>query len=132
GSDGATAASHADGTPMHLSPECVVGIQARLGADLIMPLDECLGASATRSEAEIALERTHTWWQRSVAARSREDQALFALIQGGLFADLRHQASRALAADDPPGFAIGGLSIGEPKATTASLLEATIDELPAS
>ena len=103
---------------MSLTPECVVDMQARLGADLIMPLDECVAASATRSETEIALERTVTWWRRSSAVATRDHQALFALIQGGMFADLRRQAARAAAADGPPGFAIGGLSVGEPKPTT--------------
>ena len=65
------------------------------------------------------------------AVPTREHQALFALIQGGMFADLRRQAARAAAADDPPGFAIGGLSVGEPKLTTFELLEATLEELPA-
>jgi queuine tRNA-ribosyltransferase len=107
-----------------------VEVQERIGANLIMPLDECLGSAAGQSEAEDALERTHSWWRRSLAVKRRDDQALFALLQGGLFADLRRQAVRAVAGDDPPGFAIGGLSIGEPKSLTASLLEATIAELP--
>lgn len=127
---GVTFASHLDGSAMFFSPECVVEMQERIGADLIMPLDECLGPTAGQSEAEDALERTQSWWRRSLAVKRRDDQALFALLQGGLFADLRRQAVRAVAGDNPPGFAIGGLSIGEPKSLTASLLEATIAELP--
>src|SRR5205823_13682777 len=99
--DGVTFASHLDGMSMHFSPECVIQIQERLGADLIMPLDECLAATASRCDAELALERTHTSWQRSVAARSREDEALFGLIPAGLLSDLRRQAPRALPAADP-------------------------------
>lgn len=129
---GVTFASHLDGTPTFLSPECVVDVQERLGADLIMPLDECAPAEATPGEAEVALERTRAWWHRSVAARRRTDQALFALIQGGLYADLRRDASRAAAAEPAPGFAIGGLSVGEPKDVTAAMLRLTIAELPAS
>ncbi len=123
-------ASHLEGSPMLLTPECVVDAQERLGADLIMPLDECLPGTALRAETERALERTLVWWQRSQTARRRPDQALFALIQGGMFTDLRREAARAAAASDPPGFAIGGLSVGEPKSVTASVLQATLDELP--
>jgi queuine tRNA-ribosyltransferase len=129
---GVTFRSHLDGRSMSLTPECVVDMQARLGADLIMPLDECVAASATRAETEVALERTVTWWQRSAAVATRQHQALFALVQGGMFVDLRRQAARAAAADGPPGFAIGGLSVGEPKSTTLELLEATLEVLPRS
>jgi queuine tRNA-ribosyltransferase len=128
---GVTFASHVDGATLFISPECVVASQERLGGDLIMPLDECLGAEASREQTERALERTERWWRRSVAARRRGDQALFALIQGGLFEDLRRQAARAVASQDAPGFAIGGLSVGEPKDVTAALLKLTLAELPA-
>jgi len=129
--DGVTFRSHLDGHELFLSPECVVEIQARLGADLMMPLDECLPVSTSLAEAADALERTQAWWRRAASAPRSADQALFALIQGGLFADLRREAARAAAAEDPPGFAIGGLSVGEPKDLTFDLLKATIDELPA-
>jgi queuine tRNA-ribosyltransferase len=128
---GVTFASHLDGTRMFLSPECVVQSQERLGANLIMPLDECLGHAATRSEAETALDRTRRWWRRSLEAHARPDQALFVLIQGGLFADLRREAARAAASEPAPGFAIGGLSVGEAKESTAALVRATVAELPA-
>jgi queuine tRNA-ribosyltransferase len=128
---GVTFASHLDGVQMFLSPEYVIEFQERLGADLIMPLDECLGAQATRDETIDALERTQRWWRRSLDTHRRADQALFALIQGGLFADLRRQAARAVAGGPAPGFAIGGLSVGEPKQLTAALVRATITELPA-
>jgi queuine tRNA-ribosyltransferase len=129
--DGVRFESHIDGSPMLLTPECVVEAQERLGADLIMPLDECIDADASRAESERALEHTQTWYQRSVAVHRREEQALFALVQGGLFADLRVQGARAAAASRSPGFAIGGLSVGEPKDVTAALLKATLAELPA-
>jgi queuine tRNA-ribosyltransferase len=128
--EGVTFASHLDGERLFLSPELVVAWEERLGADLIMPLDECVGPEAARAATEVALERTQRWWRRSLAARTRADQALFALIQGGLFDDLRRQAARAAAAERPPGFAIGGLSVGEAKDVTAAMLEATIAELP--
>ncbi len=127
---GVTFASHLDGSQLFFTPECVVEMQERLGADLIMPLDECLGPLATRSETEAALERTQKWWRRSLSAHRRAEQALFALIQGGLFDDLRRHAAATAASDDPPGFAIGGLSVGEPKELTTSLLHATLEALP--
>ncbi|MDQ6671662.1 MAG: tRNA guanosine(34) transglycosylase Tgt [Chloroflexota bacterium] len=128
---GVTFASHLDGSELFLSPEAVVESQERLGADLIMPLDECLAADASYAQAESALERTQLWWRRSLNARSRNEQALFALIQGGLFSDLRRDAARAAAGEPAPGFAIGGLSVGEPKDVTAAVLQATLAELPA-
>jgi queuine tRNA-ribosyltransferase len=128
--DGVAFASHLDGAPMFLTPECVVEYQARLGSDLVMPLDECLGPEATRSATESALERTQRWWKRSQAAHRRDDQALFALIQGGLFDDVRREAARAAAGESAPGFAIGGLSVGEPKDVTAALLKTTLAQLP--
>ena len=130
GDDGVTFASHIDGAEIFLTPECVVEAEEALGADLIMPLDECLGPHADRAQAAAALERTQRWFERSLAARRRADQALFALLQGGLFADLRREGARASAATHPPGFAIGGLSIGEPRSVTRELLEATLAELP--
>jgi queuine tRNA-ribosyltransferase len=129
---GVTFTSHLDGRPVRLTPECVVEMQTRLGADLIMPLDECVAASASRTETEIALERTVAWWRRSTSVRTQAHQSLFALLQGGMFTDLRRQAVEAAVADDPPGFAIGGLSVGEPKETTFELLGATIEGLPSA
>jgi queuine tRNA-ribosyltransferase len=129
--EGVRFASHLDGTPMLVTPECVVETQELLGADLIMPLDECVAASASRPETESALERTQSWWRRSLAAHSRPDQALFALVQGGMHADLRREAARAAVASRPVGFAIGGLSVGEPKQLTLEMLSVTLDELPA-
>jgi queuine tRNA-ribosyltransferase len=127
---GVTFQSHLDGRPITLSPECVIQVQEQLGADLIMPLDECVGVSASRAETEAALARTQTWWRRSLMVRSRGDQSLFALVQGGLFADLRKQAARSATSESADGFAIGGLSVGEPKSVTRELLELTVAELP--
>jgi queuine tRNA-ribosyltransferase len=129
-SAGVTFQSHLGGAPTFFSPECVVALQARLGADLIMPLDECVSAGASRADTETALERTQAWWRRGQSVPIRGDQALFALVQGGMFADLRREAARAAAADAPPGFAIGGLSVGEPKELTFELLKETLSVLP--
>lgn len=128
--EGVTFASHLDGREHTLTPESVIETQERLGADLIMPLDECIAAGASRDDTERALDRTQRWWARSREAHRREDQALFALVQGGMFDDLRQEAARAAAADRAPGYAIGGLSVGEPKEDTARLLRATTSELP--
>jgi queuine tRNA-ribosyltransferase len=122
--------SHIDGRPMLLTPECVIEAQEGLGADLIMPLDECIAASASQGETEVALKRTQAWWQRSLNARTTSNQTLFALVQGGMFSDLRRQAARAAAATQAEGFAIGGFSVGEPKEVTRALLAETLAELP--
>ncbi|GAC1321491.1 MAG: tRNA guanosine(34) transglycosylase Tgt [Chloroflexota bacterium] len=127
---GVTFASHLDGRSWSVTPESVIETEERLGADLIMPLDECVAADASRDDTERALERTQRWWRRSLAARRRADQALFALVQGGMFADLRREAASAAAIDRAPGYAIGGLSVGEPKELTADLVESTTCELP--
>lgn len=122
--------SHLDGGPVFFSPESVTAAQEALGSDLVMPLDECIPAAASRSDAERALARTTAWRHRGLAARRRDDQTHFALLQGGMFADLRRQAAVAAAAERPPGFAIGGLSVGEPKDVTTAMLEITVAQLP--
>jgi len=128
---GVTFRSHLDGGLVTLTPENVIQAQEAFGADIIMPLDECVAGSAVRAAAERALERTQRWWSRSEAARRRPEQALFALVQGATFADLRQQAARAAAALDAPGFAIGGFSVGEARDVTERLLAMTLAELPA-
>ena len=128
--EGVTFASHIDGVQSFLSPECVIDMQARLGSDLIMPLDECLPAAVSHRETAHALDRTQFWWRRSLRVSRRDHQALFALIQGGLFRDLRRNAARAAANEPADGFAIGGLSVGEPKEITAAMLRITLAELP--
>jgi queuine tRNA-ribosyltransferase len=122
--------SHLDRRTVELSPESVVRDQELLGADLIMPLDICLGPEADRREAEAALERTIRWASRAQAAHRRSDQLLFGIVQGGLESDLRRQAARAVRGLGFPGHAIGGLSVGESPLRTAELLEATTAELP--
>ncbi|MCC6176843.1 MAG: tRNA guanosine(34) transglycosylase Tgt [Chloroflexi bacterium] len=128
--NGVTIASHLDGRPRRFTPRSVIQIEEQLGADLIMPLDVCLGYPGTREDAERALERTHLWARQAVRAHRRQDQALFAIVQGGMEPDLRVQAARALGADDFPGYAIGGLSVGEPRATTDDLVGRTAAALP--
>jgi len=127
---GVTIASHLDGRRRRFTPASVVGIEEQIGADVIMPLDECIGYPSTREQAEVALHRTHAWALQAMRAQRRSDQALFAIVQGGTEEDLRIQAARALAGEPFPGFAIGGLSVGEPRGLTDRLVALTAAELP--
>ncbi len=127
---GVTIASHLDGRPHRFTPRSVVRIEEQLGADIIMPLDECIGYPSTRADAERALERTHRWALQAARAHRRRDQWLFAIVQGGMEPDLRAQAADALAAEHFPGYAIGGLSVGEPRAVTDELVGLLASRLP--
>jgi queuine tRNA-ribosyltransferase len=127
---GVTIASHLNGRPRRFTPASVVRIEEEIGADIIMPLDVCIGYPSTREETEIALHRTHAWALQAARAQRRTDQSLFAIVQGGMEPDLRVQAARALAGESFPGFAIGGLSVGEPRDLTDRLVAVTAAELP--
>jgi queuine tRNA-ribosyltransferase len=127
---GVTIASHLNGRRRRFTPASVMRIEEQIGADIIMPLDVCIGYPSTRAETEVALERTHAWARRAARAHRRPDQALFAIVQGGMEPDLRAQAARALAGEPFPGFAIGGLSVGEPREMTDRLVRLTAAELP--
>jgi queuine tRNA-ribosyltransferase len=112
-----------DGSIIELTPERSIHIQNALGADVIMAFDECPPAHATREEVEAATERTYRWLERCVAAHQRpQEQALFGIVQGGVHPDLRMNAAKALTALDLPGYAIGGVSVGE----TPELINATV------
>lgn len=120
--DGVTFQSHIDGSYHRFTPEKSVGIQENLGADVIMAFDEC--APPTDYEyVEESLERTHRWAERCLAAKTRSDQALFGIVQGGVFRDLRERSARFLLDLDFPGYAIGGLAVGETKAQMHAVLE---------
>jgi queuine tRNA-ribosyltransferase len=127
---GVTILSHLNGRPRRFTPASVVRIEEQLGADIIMPLDVCIGHECSRAETEQALERTHAWALQAQRAHRRSAQALFAIVQGGMEADLRVQAARALASEGFPGYAIGGLSVGEPRPLTDELVSITAAELP--
>jgi len=127
--DGITFRSHIDGSTHRLTPEKAIQIQENLGADIITCLDEC-SEPLDRAYNEVALERTHRWAERCRAAQRRSDQALFGIVQGGVFPDLRAQSARFLTALDFPGYAIGGLSVGESKAEMHATLELTVPLLP--
>jgi queuine tRNA-ribosyltransferase len=127
--DGVTFKSHLDGSLHRLTPEGSIAIQESLGADIIMALDEC-PLPKDRDYNEIALRRTHAWAERSLRAKTRGDQALFGIVQGGVFRDLREQSAQFLASLGFPGLAIGGLSVGESKTETYRVLEWMDSSLP--
>ena len=127
--DGVTFHSHLDGSSHRFTPERVIEIQERLGADIIMAFDEC-PEPQDRAANERALRRTHAWAERCLAAKSRSDQALFGIAQGGIFADLRLQSVQFIAGLGFPGIAIGGLSVGETKAEMLAVLDAIEPALP--
>ena len=128
--DGVTFRSHIDGSEHHLTPELIIQFQESLGADIIMVLDECPAHDDSLEKVKTAMERTHRWAERCQKAQKRRDQALYAIAQGGIFPELRRQSAEYLASLDFPGYAIGGLSIGEPKKVTLAMIEATVAWLP--
>ncbi len=127
--DGVTFRSHIDGSEHRFTPESVVAIQESLGADIAMVLDEC-AEPQDRAYNKEALRRTHLWAERCLRAHTRPDQALFGIVQGGIFEDLRAQSARTLSAMDFPGYAIGGLSVGESKADMHRILDSVTPLLP--
>ncbi|HLE89316.1 MAG TPA: tRNA guanosine(34) transglycosylase Tgt [Candidatus Limnocylindria bacterium] len=127
--DGVTFASHLDGSPQRLTPERAVEIQEALGSDIAMALDQLVDATRPATEVRAAMERTHRWAERCLAARSRADQALFGIVQGGVEATLRGESVAAIAGLPFDGLAIGGLSVGESKAELAATLDLLAEAL---
>ncbi len=121
---------HLVGDLHFFTPERVVQIQEVFGSDIIMPLDECVDYPVDRDYAREALERTLSWLDRSVKVKSREDQALFGIVQGAFFEDLRLEATLRTVERELPGYAIGGLSVGEPKEIMYSMTELVCEHLP--
>ncbi len=128
--EGVTFRSPIDGSENFLTPELAVSYQEALGADIIMVLDECPAHDDSRAKIRASLTRTHRWAQRCQQAHQREDQVLYAIVQGGMYPELRHESVDYLTALDFPGYGIGGLSIGEPKEVTLSMVEETTSRLP--
>ena len=138
--DGVRFKSHLDGSAHLFTPESVMDIEHGLGADIIMAFDECTPYPATEQYARDSMERTQRWAERCrrrheelqgiQVAAGRPPQALFGIVQGGVYAHLRQQSARDLVALDLPGYAIGGLAVGEPRADMLATLEGTIPELP--
>lgn len=122
--------SHLDGAEVTLTPARVMEIEAMLGADIILPLDECPPYPCPPEEARRATERTHRWAEQALAAKVRADQALFGIPQGGMDPELRAASARTIGALPFDGFSIGGLSVGEPKPLMWQMLEAAVPELP--
>ena len=122
--------SHLDGQRHFFAPEDVVRIQESLGSDIIMPLDECAHYPCTRDHARIAMERTIKWAKRSLKAKSKNKQNLFGIIQGASFGDLRRECAREFVDMDFPGYAIGGVSVGEPSNLIYNTIETVTDLLP--
>ena len=122
--------SHIDGSQHIFSPELAIQYQESLGADIIMVLDECIDLNESRERVWAAMVRTHQWAERCLKAHKNPGHALYAIVQGGVFPDLRKQSAEYLTALDFAGFAIGGLSIGEPKNVTFDITDKTADLLP--
>lgn len=129
--DGVEFRSHIDGTKKFISPEKAMEIQNALGSDIMMCFDECAPYGATREYVEKSMERTTRWAKRCKEAhKNTENQALFGIVQGGFFKDLREKSAKDLIELDFPGYAIGGISVGEPKEEFLDILRYTAPLLP--
>ena len=128
--DGVTFRSHLDGSLHRFTPERAIAIQEQLGADIIMAFDECAPYPTTPEYARAAMNRTHRWLERCVAAKTRADQALFCIVQGSVYPDLRRTSAEFIASQPVAGFGIGGLSVGETKPEMYETLAVTTAELP--
>lgn len=125
--------SHLNGDAHTFTPESTVDAQVSLGSDIMMVLDECLGYPASHEATRAAANRTVKWARRSFEhwrKLGREDQALFPIVQGGMFADLRQQCAAELMELEAEGYAVGGLSVGEPRSLSMEMAEATVPCLP--
>lgn len=127
--EGAEFRSHLDGSRHMLTPEKVMQIEQDLGADIIMALDECCPYPADYEYAKHSMERTHRWAERCKAAKKNEHQALFGIVQGGMYAPLREESAKVINAMGFVGNAIGGLSVGEPKELMYEMLEVVTPHL---
>lgn len=127
--DGVTFRSHIDGSKQRLTPEIAIQIQEKLGADIIMAFDECASPYDESYNLQ-AMERTHAWAIRCKNAKTRDDQALFGIVQGGIFPELRKQSAEFISSIELPGYAIGGLSVGETKTEMYHTLEIVNRILP--
>ncbi len=112
--DGVTFRNPRDGSQIHLTPEKVIEIQMALGSDVAMAFDQCPPYAASEKDVEDACSRTHDWLNRCVAAHHKSNQALFGIVQGGCFPHLRRKSVEIVSSFNLPGFAIGGVSVGEP------------------
>jgi len=128
--EGITFRSHIDGSEHFITPELGIQYQETLGADVIMALDECSAYGDSQEKVKKAMDRTHRWAERCLKTHKSYDQALYAIVQGGMLPELRQRSAEHLKNLDFPGYAIGGLSVGEPKDITFTLVEQTASLLP--
>lgn len=129
--EGVEFCSHLDGSRHFMSPEKSIDMQNTIGADIIMCFDECAPADADYEYTKKSMEMTTRWAKRCKDAHRRpDDQALFGIVQGGMYEDLRAESVRGLTEIDFPGYSIGGLSVGESKDTMYRILDATVPLLP--
>ena len=128
--EGVTFQSHLDGSRRFISPEVSMDIQEALGADIAMAFDVCSPYPCDYKTAKENMERTHRWAERCKAHHTRADQALFGIVQGAFYKDLRVESAKALADMDFPGYGIGGLSVGEPKPVMYEMLEEIAPYMP--
>ena len=129
--DGIRFRSHLDGSALMLTPETAMEIQERLGADIIMALDECTPYPVDHKRAESSLELTARWANRSIAAHRGCSQALFGIVQGSVYPDLRRRSAAQITSLGFDGFAVGGLSVGEPKEAMLETAALSATMLPA-
>ncbi len=122
--------NHLNGDKLFYSPESVIELEEKIGADIIMSFDECPPYPVTHHYMEESVERTLRWAKRGKDAHKREDQALFGICQGGEFKDLRKHCAEELVKMDFPGYSIGGTSIGEPKDVMFEMVDYTVPYLP--
>ena len=128
--DGARFRSYIDGRYYHLSPEGSIEMQTAIGSDIMMVLDECIAATADESAGRAAMERTHRWALRSLAARTNPEQALFAIVQGGLVPSLRQASASFLSQHPFDGYAIGGVAVGDTRAQREDMTAFAAELLP--
>ena len=129
--EGASFSSHLDGKKFMLTPEFSVEIQETLGTDIHMVLDECTPYPATYQEADKSLSRTLRWAERCRKAKSRDELCQFGIVQGGVYPELRRKSAQGLLDIDFEGYAIGGLSVGEPKEAMREMTAVAAEQLPA-
>jgi queuine tRNA-ribosyltransferase len=130
--DGVLFKDHKDGKEHFIGPDKSMEIQNAIGADIIMAFDECVKNPATLEEAKRAMDRTHRWLERCVATHARPDsQALFGIVQGSIYEDLRKQSAQAVTSFDLPGYAIGGVAVGEAREAIERIVLYTAPLLPA-
>ena len=127
---GVTFRSHLDGSKQFIGPETSMDIQEALGSDIAMAFDVCSPYPCDYRTAKEAMERTHRWAERCKEHHTREDQAVFGIVQGAFYKDLRVESAKTLAAMDFPGYGIGGLSVGEPKPVMYEMLDELVPYMP--